>query len=179
MRRARAGISREALSVAAGRMMWRNKRRWGGYIVHLGMVVVFAGIAGSSSYQKETVGELVPGEPGHRRLPPAYLGHQVVAEDDHLGTIARFQVTQDGVRRHAAGRAAAHVNLVFPVLKEAFSLAKAVPRGRIADAPLAVYGLIAEMEGRAGREVKTPSTEVGIASLRSPLAPHALRRGPT
>jgi len=33
-----------------GTLTWRNKRRYGGYIVHIGMVVIFAGIAGSQSY---------------------------------------------------------------------------------------------------------------------------------
>ncbi|MCH8312090.1 MAG: heme lyase CcmF/NrfE family subunit [Nitrospinae bacterium] len=33
-----------------GILTWRNKRRYGGYIVHIGMVLIFAGIAGSQSY---------------------------------------------------------------------------------------------------------------------------------
>jgi cytochrome c biogenesis factor len=136
--------------------------------------VIFAGIAGSSSYQKETVGEISPGESlaidGYRLQ---YVAHEVLAQDDHLGAIVRFDVTQDG---RPAGRLQAeqraHVNLVFPVLKEAFSLAKAVPAGPDRSrAALAVYRLIGEMEGRAGREVKTPSTEVGIESSMNPLHP--------
>ncbi len=172
--RARRHQHGEAVPVAASRMMWRNKRRWGGYLVHLGVVVIFAGIAGSSSYQKETVSELAPGESlaidGYRLH---YVTHTVAAQDDHLSTLLRFDVTQDG--RPAGTLTAeqrAHVNLVFPVLKEAFSLAKAVPPGPDhSRAALAVYGLIAEMEGRAGREVKTPSTEVGISSTMNPLRP--------
>ncbi|HET9298571.1 MAG TPA: heme lyase CcmF/NrfE family subunit [Candidatus Polarisedimenticolaceae bacterium] len=172
--RARRHQHGETVPVAASRMMWRNKRRWGGYIVHLGVVVIFAGIAGSSSYQKETVGELSPGESltldGYRLH---YVAHTVAAEDDHLSTLVRFDVTQDG-RPAGTLRAEqrAHVNLVFPVLKEAFTLAKAVPPGPDRSrAALAVYGLIAEMEGRAGREVKTPSTEVGISASMNPLRP--------
>jgi len=172
--RARQHQHGESLPVAAGRMMWRNKRRWGGYLVHLGVVVVFAGIAGSSSYQKETVGEITPGQSlaidGYRLH---YLGHEVLVEDDHLGTLARFEVSQDG--RPAGTLQAeqrAHVNLVFPVLKEAFQLAKAVPPGPDRRrAALAMYRLIGEMEGRAGREVKTPSTEVAIRSSMNPLRP--------
>ena len=33
-----------------GTLTWRNKRRYGGYTVHIGMVLIFAGIAGSQSY---------------------------------------------------------------------------------------------------------------------------------
>ena len=172
--RARRHQQEESFAVAMGRMMWRNKRRWGGYVVHLGVVVIFAGIAGSASYQKETVQELAPGQSveidGYRL---DYVGHEVVVEDDYLGTITHFAVTQDG---RPAGRLAAeqraHVNLVFPVLKEAFTLAKAVPdRKDRSRAALAVYAAIAELEGRAGREVKTPSTEVGIRASMNPLRP--------
>jgi cytochrome c-type biogenesis protein CcmF len=172
--RARRHQQEESFAVATGRMMWRNKRRWGGYVVHLGVVVIFAGIAGSASYQKETVRELAPGQSveidGYRL---DYVGHEVVVEDDYLGTITHFAVTQDG---RPAGRLAAeqraHVNLVFPALKEALTLAKAVPdRKDRSRAALAVYAAIAELEGRVGREVKTPSTEVGIRASMNPLRP--------
>jgi cytochrome c-type biogenesis protein CcmF len=172
--RARRHQHGEPVPVAVGRMLWRNKRRWGGYIVHLGTVVVFAGIAGSASYQKETVQEMAPGDSlvldGYRL---DYVGHRVVVEDDHLGTIVRFAVTQDG-RRAGELRAEqrAHLNMVFPVLKEAFQLAKGVPPGKDRErAALAVYEAVAALEGRAGREVKTPSTEVGIQASMNPLHP--------
>ena len=35
---------------ALGTLIWHNKRRYGGYIVHIGVVMIFAGIAGSQSY---------------------------------------------------------------------------------------------------------------------------------
>lgn len=31
-------------------LTWRNKRRYGGYVVHIGVVLIFAGIAGSQAY---------------------------------------------------------------------------------------------------------------------------------
>ncbi len=34
-------------------LVWKNKSRYGGYIVHLGVVLLFAGIAGSQSYSTE------------------------------------------------------------------------------------------------------------------------------
>ncbi len=40
----------------------RNRRRFGGYIVHLGVVLVFVALAGSKSFAKETDLALLPGE---------------------------------------------------------------------------------------------------------------------
>ncbi len=45
-----------------GSLVWRNKRRYGGYTVHLGVVLIFAGIAGSSSYSVETQKHIQKGE---------------------------------------------------------------------------------------------------------------------
>lgn len=35
---------------ALGSLIWHNKRRYGGYIVHIGVVMIYAGIAASQSY---------------------------------------------------------------------------------------------------------------------------------
>jgi cytochrome c-type biogenesis protein CcmF len=40
----------------------RNKQRYGGYIVHLGIIMIFVGITGSSAFQKEKVAVLDRGE---------------------------------------------------------------------------------------------------------------------
>ncbi len=40
----------------------RNKRRYGGYLVHVGMVMVFVGIIGSSAFQLEATAQLRHGE---------------------------------------------------------------------------------------------------------------------
>ncbi|HYR51412.1 MAG TPA: cytochrome c-type biogenesis CcmF C-terminal domain-containing protein, partial [Candidatus Dormibacteraeota bacterium] len=44
------------------RLVEKNKRRYGGYIVHSGMVVLFLGVLGSSVFQKEAHGPLRNGE---------------------------------------------------------------------------------------------------------------------
>jgi cytochrome c-type biogenesis protein CcmF len=49
----------DALSALMG-MVIRGKRRYGGYIVHLGIVLMFVGFAGTA-YKKETDVKLVPG----------------------------------------------------------------------------------------------------------------------
>jgi cytochrome c-type biogenesis protein CcmF len=39
--------------LALGRLIWRNKRRYGGYVVHIGAVMMFVGITGSTAYKIE------------------------------------------------------------------------------------------------------------------------------
>jgi cytochrome c-type biogenesis protein CcmF len=58
-RRAVAGGSWPASVVALVR---RNRRRYGGYIVHLGMAVLFAGVAASSTFQHVRDVRLSPGQ---------------------------------------------------------------------------------------------------------------------
>jgi cytochrome c-type biogenesis protein CcmF len=47
---ARQGLHSETFVGALSSLTWKNKRRYGGYMVHIGVVLIFAGIAGSSSY---------------------------------------------------------------------------------------------------------------------------------
>ncbi len=51
----------ETLFRALGGLVWRNNRRYGGYVVHLGVVLLFAGIAGSA-FNKDVRGEVGEGE---------------------------------------------------------------------------------------------------------------------
>ena len=50
--RARRAMSGEALPVALGHLVQRNRRRYGGYTVHFGFAILLCGIAASSSFQK-------------------------------------------------------------------------------------------------------------------------------
>jgi len=43
-------------------LVGRNKRRYGGYIVHIGAVLIFLGFAGSNGFKQEETGELRPGQ---------------------------------------------------------------------------------------------------------------------
>jgi cytochrome c-type biogenesis protein CcmF len=54
-------MTREAPPVALGRLVRRNRRRYGGYIVHAGLAVLLIGVAGSSSFQHSSQVTLVPG----------------------------------------------------------------------------------------------------------------------
>jgi cytochrome c-type biogenesis protein CcmF len=47
---------------ALGTLVRRNNRRYGGYVVHLGIVLIGAGAVGSSVYQQQTQATLAPGQ---------------------------------------------------------------------------------------------------------------------
>ena len=60
--RARNRTRGESLPVALGRMAARNRRRYGGYIIHLGVVLMAFGVIGIELFQTETQGTLAQGE---------------------------------------------------------------------------------------------------------------------
>ncbi len=59
--RARARIEGEGVLKAFFHLVTRNRRRWGGYIVHVAMVTIFAGFAGSA-YNIDVRQHMMPGE---------------------------------------------------------------------------------------------------------------------
>ena len=60
--RARGSASGESFHLALLGLTMRNKRRYGGYVIHIGIVCMAIGIAGSSSLQSETQATLAPGQ---------------------------------------------------------------------------------------------------------------------
>jgi cytochrome c-type biogenesis protein CcmF len=63
---ARRSTTHEAPPVALLRLVRRNRRRYGGYIVHAGVAVLLIGVAGSSSFQHSREVTLAPGQ--HARV---------------------------------------------------------------------------------------------------------------
>ena len=59
--KARARIAGEGVFSAFRGLVRRNRRRWGGYVVHAGVVVVFTGLAGAA-FDVVVEQELAPGE---------------------------------------------------------------------------------------------------------------------
>ena len=59
---ARKDVAETQGAMAVVSLVEKNKRRYGGYIVHFGMVMIFVGVLGSSVFQKEAHGPLLPGE---------------------------------------------------------------------------------------------------------------------
>ena len=59
---ARRAMTREVPPVALVQLVRRNRRRYGGYIVHAGVAVLLIGVAGSSSFQHSRETTLSPGQ---------------------------------------------------------------------------------------------------------------------
>lgn len=59
---ARSKRTGEILPVALWRLAGRNRRRYGGYIIHIGVVLMALGIIGIEMFQTETQGTIKPGE---------------------------------------------------------------------------------------------------------------------
>ena len=83
--RARMRMYSEAVPVALGRLMSRNRRRYGGYLVHIGIVLYFVAATGYG-FQVKTEHDLVPGESVTMRSP---YGHDVTFT--HLG-VSQYEV---------------------------------------------------------------------------------------
>jgi cytochrome c-type biogenesis protein CcmF len=60
--RARRAMAAEPAPVALLALVRRNRRRYGGYIVHVGIAVLFVGVAASSSFQHASQLGLSPGQ---------------------------------------------------------------------------------------------------------------------
>ena len=59
---ARRELTGEPLHTALGQLVGRNRRRYGGYIVHAGIAVLFLGVAGSSAFHQQKDVRLSPGQ---------------------------------------------------------------------------------------------------------------------
>lgn len=98
----RAAISRRALTgesvpVAMGRAMVRNRRRFGGYTAHFGIVVLLVSVAASSSFQTKEDLQLVPGQSG--KVDDYTLTYDKLGVDpnnERIAFNARLTVTRDG-----------------------------------------------------------------------------------
>ena len=91
----------EAWPLAVVRLVGRNRRRYGGYVVHLGMVMLFAGFAGLA-FKRESEVTLKPGQSAEIRSPYGHVyrvTHQGVSQYEQLNrfvTAASLDVYKDG-----------------------------------------------------------------------------------
>ncbi len=95
--RARRATSGGTIWQAFVSLIRRNRRRYGGYIVHFGVVLVFVGITGSSAYQIEQNVVLRPGE--NARVGAFTLQYDDLTrmiESTHEAFIAKLTVGRDG-----------------------------------------------------------------------------------
>jgi cytochrome c-type biogenesis protein CcmF len=97
---ARHRLHGEPLPLALVRLIGRNRRRYGGYIVHLGIVMLFVGFAGLA-FKSDTEVTLRPGQSVEVRSPygPVYrITHQGVSQYQRLNrfvTAASVDVFKD------------------------------------------------------------------------------------
>jgi cytochrome c-type biogenesis protein CcmF len=103
--RVRRAASGEAVPLALVRLIARNRRRYGGYIVHLGVAVLFVGVAASSSFQHVSELGLSPGQSTRvgaytvRYLRPTAsvsAANDTVHTGSTLNVGALLRVTKDG-----------------------------------------------------------------------------------
>src|SRR5881296_2770405 len=93
----------EGYALALGRLIARNRRRYGGYIVHTGIVILFVAFAGMA-FKTETQVTLRPGERATIRSPYGWtyrLTHLGISQYDALNrqvTAATLEVSRDGKR---------------------------------------------------------------------------------
>jgi cytochrome c-type biogenesis protein CcmF len=77
----------ESPPVALSRLVGRNRRRYGGYVVHVGIAVLLLGVAGSSSFNEQKDVRLEPGETVKiKDYEVTYREPTVAIADDRAGT---------------------------------------------------------------------------------------------
>jgi cytochrome c-type biogenesis protein CcmF len=110
--RARRAMAHESVPVAAVQLVRRNRRRWGGYVVHVGMAVLFVGVAASSAFESARDARLTPGQSVNvdgYDIEYVRASGQVADDPDDTGALmtlgAVLRVSKDG--EHVATMTAA------------------------------------------------------------------------
>jgi cytochrome c-type biogenesis protein CcmF len=86
--RARQAMLHETAPRALARLVGKNRRRYGGYLIHVGVVFVFVGIAASSAFRTEVTKTLRAGE--SMEVGKFTLRYEKIAteEDGHMSRLA-------------------------------------------------------------------------------------------
>jgi cytochrome c-type biogenesis protein CcmF len=97
--RARKALGAETWLAALSSLVARNRRRYGGYVVHAAVVFLAIGVAGSSAYQTVRERRLAPGD----SMPLAgntlvFRGYETRREPNHQAIRAVVDVYRDGER---------------------------------------------------------------------------------
>jgi cytochrome c-type biogenesis protein CcmF len=101
--RARISLHDEGMATAFAHLISRNRRRYGGYIVHVGIVIYFVAFTGLAFQVKKQV-ELLPGQTAEIRSPFGHtyqLKHLSVSQYSRLNrnvTAATVEVSRNGKR---------------------------------------------------------------------------------
>jgi cytochrome c-type biogenesis protein CcmF len=94
---ARKALGTETWAGAFASLVERNRRRYGGYIVHAAVVLLALGVTGSSAYETVREGRLAPGQAmnvaDHRVV---FRGYQTSLESNHRAIRALVDVYRGG-----------------------------------------------------------------------------------
>jgi cytochrome c-type biogenesis protein CcmF len=89
----------ESWARAATALFARNRRRYGGYVVHLGITLIGIGVIGSTMFQQETQRTLSLGQTldfGSYQMTYSQLDQGQVADDGRIMDIARLTLARNG-----------------------------------------------------------------------------------
>jgi cytochrome c-type biogenesis protein CcmF len=101
--RARRRMHGESAALAFARLIARNRRRYGGYIVHAGILIYFVAFAGMA-FRRQQEATLKPGESVEMRSPFGHtyrFTHLGISQYEALNRVvsaATVEVTKDGRR---------------------------------------------------------------------------------
>jgi len=99
--RARRAIAGQSVPGALATLLGRNQRRYGGFVVHLGVVLIVIGITGSMNFSEERTATVAPGERLELgRFSLRFDGLRAVERATHGRVEAAFRVFND---RHDLG----------------------------------------------------------------------------
>jgi cytochrome c-type biogenesis protein CcmF len=100
---ARRVMTREAPPTALARLVGRNRRRWGGYVVHVGIALLFLGVAASSAFHSQRDIRLKQGQTttvgGYKvkyLRPTADVGRDTAGTGAPISLGAVLDVSKDG-----------------------------------------------------------------------------------
>src|SRR6059036_3070360 len=97
--RARQAMLHERAPRALARLVDKNRRRYGGYIIHVGVVAIFVGIAASSAFKIEVTQTLKPGESMQAGKFTLRYDRVTSSEDAHVSKLAaEVAVLRDGAQ---------------------------------------------------------------------------------
>jgi len=95
--RARRAMAAEPTAKALAQLVRRNRRRYGGYVVHFGFAVLLCGIAASSSFQRVTEVPLKVGQSIHTRgYTVTYKQPTAAVNAERVSLGAELVVTHNG-----------------------------------------------------------------------------------
>jgi cytochrome c-type biogenesis protein CcmF len=95
--RARQSLLHESAPQALARVVGKNRRRYGGYVIHVGIVAMFVGIAASSAFRIEAQRTMKPGETTQVGRYTLRYDRMDTAEDGHMSSLAAvLDVSIDG-----------------------------------------------------------------------------------